>query len=413
MASNLLTINMITREAVRLWKNTNAFIQNIDRQYDDSFAQSGAKIGSVLRVRLPNDYIVRVGPALSVQDTAEQSIPLALANQAGVDVAFNSAEMTLSLDDYSERVLAPQINVLTGYVAANIMTGVEGGVCNFVANQNTVTLATTAISANTVLLAGAVLDENSGATYDRNLVVGPRTMARAVNTLQGNFNPSQRISEQYKSARVQEAFNFDWFNDQTVINHTTGSFTAGTVNGAGQTGTTLVTNAITGTLNIGDIITVALVNQVNRITKVSLGQLRQFVVTANVATGATSIPIYPALIPGSSSYVAATGVGAVQYQTVTTSPANAAAILLVNAANEVYRKNIAYTPDAVTMVTADLVMPTTGVVASAREVYDEVAMRMITAYEIGTDQLITRLDVLFGSLWVRPEWAVAVADIVP
>ena len=30
MSNSLLTINMITKEAVKLWRNTNAFIQNID-----------------------------------------------------------------------------------------------------------------------------------------------------------------------------------------------------------------------------------------------------------------------------------------------------------------------------------------------------------------------------------------------
>ncbi len=35
MANTLLTLNQITKEAVRLFRNTNAFIGSIDRQYDD------------------------------------------------------------------------------------------------------------------------------------------------------------------------------------------------------------------------------------------------------------------------------------------------------------------------------------------------------------------------------------------
>src|SRR5712664_1696314 len=99
MANTLLTINLITREAVRLWKNSNAFLQNVDMQYDDSFAVAGAKIGNTLRIRLPNDYIVTTGPALSVQDTAEQNTTLTMATQKHVDVAFTTQERTLSLDD--------------------------------------------------------------------------------------------------------------------------------------------------------------------------------------------------------------------------------------------------------------------------------------------------------------------------
>src|SRR5271170_8047890 len=136
MANTLLTINMITREAVRLWKNSKAFIQNVDMQYDDSFAVSGAKIGSTLRIRLPNDYTVVTGPALSVQDTAEQSTTLVLATQKHVDVAFSLADRTLSLDDYSRRILAPMVNNLAGAVAVDIMSGSEGGIANIVANQD-------------------------------------------------------------------------------------------------------------------------------------------------------------------------------------------------------------------------------------------------------------------------------------
>jgi hypothetical protein len=145
---------------------------------------------------------------------------------------------------------------------------------------------------------------------------------------------------------------------------------------------------------------------VNRITKQSTGQLRQFAVTANVAAGATEIPIYPALIPSA-------GGNPVQYQTVTVSPADGAA---VNPASNVapsttYRKNFAYAPEAVTLATADLEMPR-GVHEAAREAFDGVSMRMVTDYMIGTDQLITRLDVLYGYLWIRPEWACVVADQV-
>src|ERR1700753_1234070 len=134
MSNSLLTINMITREAVRLWKNSNAFLQNIDMQYDDSFAATGAKIGTTLRIRLPNDYTVRTGAALQAQDTSEQSITLTVATQQGVDVSFSTVDRTMSLDDYSERILAPCINNLAGSVAATIMQGSEGGVSNLVGN---------------------------------------------------------------------------------------------------------------------------------------------------------------------------------------------------------------------------------------------------------------------------------------
>jgi P22 coat protein - gene protein 5 len=226
-----------------------------------------------------------------------------------------------------------------------------------------------------------------------------------VATLAGLFNPQPDISKQYKTGAMKNALNFDFMRDQTVIKHTAGTFSSGTVKGANQTGQTLVTNAITGTLNIGDIITIAGVTQVNRITKQTTGALRQFVITANAAGSATSLSIYPAIVPSGAGGVA------VQYQTVVNSPADGAAISLFWNASATFRKNIAYAPEFVTLAFADLELPG-GVHEVARESFDNVSMRMLTAYAVGTDQLITRLDTLYGYLYVRPEWGVVLCDAI-
>lgn len=405
MANQLLTINMITREAVRLWKNSNAFIQNVDMQYDDSFAVTGAKIGSSLRIRLPNDFTVATGPALSVQDTSEQSTTLVLATQKHIDVAYSTADRALSLDDYARRILAPMVNNLAGAVAVDIMSGAEGGICNFVANQDINSNILSPI-ASTALNAGATLDLNSSPIANRKIVNSPRTEARVVSALSGLLNPAPEIGRQYITGRMYDALGFIWMKDQTAIVHTNGTLAQGsaTVHGAGQSGLNLTVNALAGTLNIGDIITIAGVNAVNRITKVSTGELRQFVVTANVAAGATNVPIYPALVGPQGGLP-------VQYQTVDAAPADGAAVNPTNglAASTKYRKNFAYAPEAVTLATADLEMPK-GVHEVAREQFDGISMRMVTDYFIGTDQLITRLDVLYGYLWIRPEWACVIAD---
>ena len=403
MAGNqILTISMITRAAVRIWKNTNFFIQNIGTQYDDQFARDGAKIGTALRIRLPNEYTVRHGAAAQPQDTNEQQIVMTLSTQDGVDVSFSSTERTMALDDYVQRILAPKIAFLTADVAYTIMAGLEGSVANYVANVDG-SGAVMSPTQFTVLRARAALMNNSAPPGQRKLVFAPNTGAGMVSTLSGLLNPAPAITRQYMEGTMYDALGFRWFEDQTVIQHVTGSFTAGAVAGAGQTGiATLVTAAISGTLNAGDFITIAGVNGINRLTRQSLGTLKQFVVTANVLNGATAIPIYPAL-------VAPVGGVPVQYQTVTASPAAGAAISLVNLANEVYTKNIAYQPDAFTMATADMELPE-GVWERSRAVFDGISMRSILAYNPQTDQAIDRLDVLFGFLGTRGEWAVAIAD---
>ena len=408
MSNQLLTINMITREAIRLWKNTNSFIQHLDTQYDDQYARSGAKIGTALRIRLPADFTVRTGAAASPQDTAEVSTTLTLATQKGVDVSYSSVDRTMALDDFSKRTLAPMVNRLVGAVAVDVMTGVDNGGCsNFTANLDA---AGNVLNprAQDILNAKAILTINSAPSDNRKLVCDPLTMSRMVGTLAGLLNPSTKIGSQYESGEIQQGLGFDWMEDQTVIKHTTGAYAAMTINGAGQTGLNLTVNTTTGPLTAGDIIQIAGVNAVNRITKQSTGQARQFVVTANVPTGSTVIPIYPAILPFSLVGGVLTEV---QYQTTDTSPANSAAITVVTPSASVYRKNLAFIPEAITLATADLELPK-GVHEAAREEYDGISMRMISAYNIMTDQFITRLDVLYGFLYIRPEWVVAVGDAI-
>jgi hypothetical protein len=398
MANSLLTPQQVTRRALQLFRNSNAFVQMVDRQYDDQFARGGGKIGTTLKIRLPNDYTIRTGPSVAVQDTVEQNTTLTVSTQKGVDVSFSTADRTMSLDDYTTRILAPMINNLAGAVAVDIMAGAEA-IPNLIHNVdgsgNTISPTFT-----TWATANGLLNSLGAPMGSRTVIVDPITEARTVSSFSGLFNNQQKIGQQYTSGRMgNNVLGFDWAMDQSVIQHTTGAYsTLGTVSGASQSGNAITTSALAGPLTKGDIVSFAGVFAVNRVNKQSTGQLAQFAVTANVAASATSIPIYPALTPG-----------AVSYQTVTASPANGAAITVATKASEVYRKNFAFVPQAVTMVTADLEIPK-GVHEAYRETYDGVSMRFVTAYNISTDQMISRLDVLYGSSWVRPEWAVVVAD---
>lgn len=404
MSNSLLTLGGITREAVRLWKNTNAFMQSIDRQYDDSYAKTGAKIGSQLRIRLPNDFVPRSGPTLSLNTVNELQTTLTMGTQKGVDVPFSSVDRTLSLDDYSDRILAPMINVLAGAVASDIMSG---------AHPSNMTSNTTTPVADDFLSAGAILDNLSAPRGNRKAVLSPRTQARLIGSLTGLFNPTGRISKQFDSGEMMgPALGIqDWMSDQTVTNNVPGTLTDAVINGASQTGNSIsMKSTAGGTFKAGDVITIAGVYSVNRITKQSTGELAQFTVTADTtiaASGTASVPIYPAITPSNAG-------AAVQYQTVDVSPANLAAVTIAALSHFSggYRNNMVLRPEAVTMVSADLYMPEKGVVEAARETFDNISLRMITTYDASSDQTYTRLDVLYGYLWVRPEWAVVVPDVI-
>jgi hypothetical protein len=236
MANSLLTINQITRKALALFRNSNAFLQSIDRQYDDQFAQAGGKIGTTLRIRLPNDYTVRTGPTAAPQDTVEQNTTLTVATQKGVDISFSSVDRAMSLDDFGDRILAPMVNNLAGAVAGDIISGSEN-IPNLIhavdGSNNTISPTFT-----TWATANGLLNSLGAPMGQRQVVVDPITEARTVSSFSGLFNSQDKVGRQYTTGRMgNNVLGFDWSMDQTVLQHTTGAYsTLGTVAGASQTG---------------------------------------------------------------------------------------------------------------------------------------------------------------------------------
>lgn len=410
---------MITRYSIKMFTNTNYFIQNISRQFEDQFGIEGARIGAQLRIRYANQYTTTDGPGISIQDTTEQQFLLTVATQRHIDVAFTSAETTLDIDDYMERILLPRVVALSSNVAIQIMVNTANSARNIAANvdSNNNILP---VTAQPFAKARALLENNSAPSFGgknaRKIVLAPDSDSRVQTALQGLLNPVASISEQYMSNMMFEALGFRWFEDQSVISHTTGTLTTATVNGAGQTGSTINVNGLGGTINAGDVISIAGVNGVNRSSYASLGTPAQFVVTQAAAAGATQIFIYPPIVPPASSVpYAGLPYTPQQYQTVTASPANNATITPFANASTTYRENLAYAPEAITMVVAPLWIPPNekGVIAAARHSFDDLSMRSLVTYESSTDQPIDRLDILFGSGVPRPEWLVQVCDSTP
>lgn len=337
-----------------------------------------------------------------MQDTAEVQTVLTMSDQENIAVSFTTADLLLSMDDFSERILLPMMNNLAGKVAVNIMNNNALAICNMNANLDANGALLTP-NDGTYLDAKASMAINSTPPSMQKIINDPRTEARVVTSLAGLLNPASAISDQYYEGVMYKALGATWYSDQTVIKATTGTATTAAVAGAGQTGPILVTAAITGTMNVGDIFSIAGVNATNMVTKQTTGEVRQFVVTVAVANGDTAINLFPSIIP-------AVGGQPVQYQTVDTSPADAAVITPYLLASTTYRNNFRYSPQAITMATGDLPLPANKV--TARHKYDNVSMRMARDWMVGTDQEITRVDVLFGSLTVRPQFGSRVPDRV-
>ena len=398
MANTNLTIDMITNQALMILHQKLNFIGSVNRQYDASFAKSGAKIGDTLRVRLPNEYTVRSGATLSAQDTTETSVALPVTNQKGVDVNFSSEELTMDIDSFSERILEPAMSVLAANIEHDMMDSVYKEVYNFVDN------AGSAMTFAKALEAGKRLTD-SLAPYDaRCLNLDTQSNIDMVDALKGLFNAQDKLSSNYKQGRLAGPFaGFDGIYENTLWpTHTSGT-DDGTgdhlVDGASQVGSAITTGSEgSGTLTAGDIVTITGVNRVHPETKADTGELQQFVVTSAYSASATTLNISPAIVVSGGA------------QNVTASPANDAPInKLGGAASSVYSCSMAYHKDAFAFATADLVMPK-GVDMAARKQLDGVSMRIVRDYDINNDKFPCRMDVLYGYKAIRPQLACRIGN---
>ena len=397
MANSLLTIDMITRKALEILENNLVITRNVNRQYDDSFAVEGAKIGSTLRIRLPDRALVTDGAALQVQDDNEQFTTLTVASQKHIGVNFTSAELTMQLDDFADRVLKPRISQLASSIDADVANAYKG------IYSSVGTPGTTPATSLVLLQGQQKLNEFAAMMPNRYATVNPAANAGLVEGMKGLFNPVDTISRQFRNGLMGEGvLGYEEINmSQSIQQFTTGSRSGtitvdGTMTVEGSTKITL--NGTTGhTLAVGDVFTIANVYAVNPQTRQSTGSLQQFVVTAaNTAAGNkfTDVNISPAIYTSANALA-----------TVNSFPQNLATVTFVGAASTAYPQNLIYHKDAISFATADLLLPN-GVDMASRQVHNGISMRVVRQYDINNDRLPCRIDVLYGYSVIRAPMAV-------
>jgi hypothetical protein len=393
MSNSILTIDMITRKSLEILENNLVITRNVNRQYDDSFAVEGAKIGSTLRIRLPDRALVTDGAALQVQDDNEQFTTLTVASQKHIGVNFTSAELTMQLDDFAERVLKPRISQLASSIDADVANAYK-------TIGNTVGTPGTTPSTSLVLLqAQQKLNENAAVMSPRYATVNPAANAGLVEGMKGLFNPTDTISKQFKNGMMGTGvLGFDEINmSQSIKQHTTGTRVATgnsvttTVSSEGAASIALTVGAGL-TVKAGDVFTVADCFAVNPQTRESTGSLFQFVALADATAVSTAIVVTVAPI-----YTAANALA-----TVDSFPVAGKAVVFVGAASSQYAQNLVYHKDAITFATADLLLPQ-GVDMAARAVHNGISLRIVRQYDINNDRMPCRIDVLYGFSTIRPQ----------
>jgi len=406
MGNSLLTPSIITKECLMELKNQLGFTKSVNRQYDDRFAQSGAKIGDTINIRKPAKYTVTDGAILNVQDSQDQSVALVLDTQKHVGMGFSAKDYTLSIDEFRERYISPAVTALANSVDYTGYSAMYKAINHAVGVPSASALPS---SLKGFTQAKAKI-ANSGAPVD-NLIamIDPNVEASLVEGLKSLFQSSEQIKQQYEKGVMGIAAGSKFKMSQNVAKHTSGAVVgtpkiSATVSTQGATTVALdgITGSIATVYTKGDVLTFDNVYEVNPLTKQSTGQLMQFVVTADTGTSSSgviaSLPIYPAIYTTGAN------------QNVTRFPTDEDAVLLFGAASTyasvISPQNMVFSKDAFALGCADLILPKGMHFAErASDPESGLSIRLVSGYDINNDRINSRLDILFGWKCLYPEFA--------
>lgn len=399
-SNTLITPSVIAKEALMQLENNLVMGQLVHRD----FAKEFTKVGDTVSIRKPVKFRSSDGATRVSSDVLEGTVPLVVDKQKHVSWDFSSKDLTLTVEDYSERYIKPAMIELSQQVESSLMG---------LYNQVPMWTGTAGTVPSTFLELGAArqkLVEHAAPQDTLNAVLNPAASLKVANDLKALFT-QQKTQTALERVRVGKYAGFETYESASIVNHTVGAF-AGTplVQGASQNANatpqansmTLNTdgwsNSVTGVLKAGDVITITGVNDINPKTYQDLGYKKQFVVLANANSGASTGPaaltISPAIVTSGP------------YQNVTAGPADDAPIQVVTGtASTSYAQNLCFHKNAFALVMADLDLPD-GAAFKARQSANNLSARVIKQYDIDLDRDIIRLDILYGVKCIYPELAV-------
>lgn len=386
-----LTHQMIAREAAIMLDEEMPFSTRVNRGREEEFTEAvnGYKKGDTVTIKVPGTSTVYNSATFAAGGTidvyTEGSVALTLDTQQHTGLTFTAKERLLEIGEFKERVLLPKVRSLASVVEADLILRAQK-----LCPNNFGTPGTTPTTARTFGGARQLMQEYLAPPGDRTLLLSTEANLEMVDASKALFNPAPSISKMYAEGAMmgmfQGAATFETANLQAYGN---GADIVMTVNGAGQTGSTLVVSGNTAVTK-GQTFTLPGVFAVHPLTGVATTRLQKFTVTADSATA--NISISP---PITTSF---------PNKTVSASPTDTSALTFDGAASTAYKRSFMFHKDAYTVAFAPLgVLPgTEGYTA----MMNGMSVRVMTGGDFIEDTMSTRMDVLYGLAAVRSLHAV-------
>jgi hypothetical protein len=407
MSNVFVVTDLVAKESLRIAHEKAQFIGTVDRQYDSSFTYDPGRgaHGQTLRVKSPNMYTRRQGSrVMAVQDQAEASQTITVATQDGVDMRFNSAELIQSVDsdgafdELSRKYIQPAISSLVSGIEADFLAYATKATYNCAGTAGSALADLAAVGAARAKLNQGLAPKDGSRFIQCDSV----TMGGMVNGLKGLFQDSTQIKEQYREGMIGRTAMADWYENDRMWTLTNGSDVTCTMAAAAAVvdgGNVMTMASLSAAPATGAVFTIPGIYSCHPETKASLGVLQQFVVTAGTTTIQTVSPTIYLTGPRQNLCSAA---GA-QLTTASFDGTGIVPVFVGNASTS-YVQNLMYHKEAFQFVTADLPI-LDDAQKCVRVNKDGLSLRCWMGSDIRNDELLLRVDILYGMAALRPAWA--------
>lgn len=422
MANSIATPTVVAKEALRILNNNLVMAKRCSRVIEMEYGETvnGYKKGATVMIRRPTQFTVRSGNVAAAQDVVEGQLPFSVNKQIGADLSFSTLDLTLSMNQLSERVIKPAMIRLANQIDQDCHSAAKNGFYNWVGTPGT----------NISSFAGFVrapqrMDEIAIPSDSRSSILSPADYYAMLGSFTALTAQQGVATDALRQGYLGKVASCDTYETANVVNHTVGTKAgAGAVNGAGQVRTwagdvtvasnnisnvaqavggngllvkdlnqqTLVTNGWTASsaiLNQGDIFTIAGVFSINPVTKAVLPYLQQFVVNAGASSdggGAATINISPAIITAGA------------FQSVSAAPAGGALMTVLGTASTAYAQNLFFHREAMNLAVVPMEIAPGSPPGTARESFDGLSVKVTPGYDWTNDKTSWRLDILYGVL---------------
>ncbi len=398
MANQFVFADWVCMETLRSLVNKSQVAQFFNTDYNKEFTKAWA-VGDTVRVKYPQRFLIVDGLNYQEQPIDRRYTTVAINQVFGVHFGWDDMEAALKLERPNSAIKKEYIDKAAEQLASELDSR-----CALWATQNTPNivgaLGTTPTGAVTYAAARTRMAENSMLGGERGLIMTPQMEETLGTGVLTQYNPQEAISRLWKEGSLGKIQGFDSYVSNQLFAQTAGTINGtNTTTGANQSGSSILITATSGdTYNIGDVFTLASVNNVNPVTRRSVGRLKQFTVTAPLTCaggGADQLFFLPAIEgPGS------------QYQNVDALPAALATMVMFPGTTSPNAKSglqgLALTKNAFALVGVPLEKPVSQEMASAmRDPATGLSVRFVKSWDQPTSSMRHRLEMVcgFGNLY--------------